>query len=664
MFRVVRKSFSPLLGIPVILTVAIYALHAPNSFFGLDIHAYERVLHPNAFCDTALQLLLDIKGKVVPGYYAPLSSLSLLADSLLGESGVADVRITIVIQVILHCLNGILAFGLFRLLQAKPLTALIASSIFLLHPLQVTVVMWFAERKTLLATFFFLITYMSFIQYRKTGARSYYGISLLCFLLGLLSKPVLVMFPLLAFVGDMLDVHSESLLTKRSMDSVYLERDSRYSFLVRRAKQISPALVPFVLEAFGFGILTISSESADGVSLPLLHRPLIAVSALWFYVEKVLAPTGLMYIYPRWIIDFSVLWCWIPVVLTALAVLSLVRYRERIGSLAWWALACFVAMPLPGLGIIKFGLLQYTFVANHLCYLPLLGGALLIALAAESLLVSSKPALRAVVAALLVCYGLVLLERANEQAKIWSSPVKLWTHNLEKCPTCWVPNQELGTTLLQAGQPAKAAELFRRAIEIKPDAHLSYNHLGEAMLRTGHLSEAEKYFEHSIQLCRNDPAPYNNMGNLMRVTGKTGRAIEFYRQALALSPHNAIVHSNLGTMMLQTGNVTEAIQAFQRAIALKPRFAKAHANLGFALLQANRVEDAEAHLITATDIDRNLAAAQSTLGRILIARGEFARAITHLSIALEMQPDLADAKINLDLALQHHKSSSDHEERK
>jgi len=97
---------------------------------------------------------------------------------------------------------------------------------------------------------------------------------------------------------------------------------------------------------------------------------------------------------------------------------------------------------------------------------------------------------------------------------------------------------------------------------------------------------------------------------------------------------------------------------------LKPRFAKAHANLGFALLQVNRVEDAEAHLITATDIDRNLAAAQSTLGRILIARGEFARAITHLSIALEMQPDLADARINLDLALRYHKSTSDHEERK
>lgn len=660
----IKKSFALFLGIPLLVTVAVYALHVPDSFVGLDIKVYDRVLSPNAFGDTALQVLLDVEGKVVAGYYAPLSSLSLMADTLLGEKGVADARITNAIQVILHCLNGVLVFVLFRLLSVKPLTALIASSIFLVHPLQVTAVMWFAERKTLLATFFFLITYITFVQYRRTSARSYYVVSLISFLLGLLSKPVVVMFPVLAFVGDLLELHSQPPRTQQSLGTDSSRGDSRYSFLVRRVQQILPALLPFVLEAIGLGVLAISTEPTDHSSLPLLHRPFVALTALWFYVDKILLPIGLMYIYPKWSIDFLSIWCWLPAVLTASVVPILVRFRERIGSLVWWALACFVVMLLPTLGFFTFGTLKHTLVANYFCYLSLMGGGLLIALAAESLLVSTRPVIRIFTAVLLIGYGVALVGQTNEQAEIWSNPVKLWNDNVERCPECWVPHQLLGTALLEAGQPANAIEQFRSAIELKQDDHISYYLLGEALMRTGNLSEAEKNFRHSIQLRQDDPAPYNNMGNLMRARGETAQAIQFYLQALEISPHNAMLHNNLGTMMLQTGNVTEAILAFERALSLKPRFAKAHANLGFGLLKVNRVDDAEAHLIIATGLDPNLAAAQNALGRIMMAKGAFASAVVHLRMALRTQPDFADAQTNLELALQRHHAEQDREKGK
>src|SRR5262249_20333684 len=83
------------------------------------------------------------------------------------------------------------------------------AALFALHPLHVESVAWVSERKDVLSAFFGLLTLIFYTNYAQTGAgnskkkKSAYLLALLCFALGLMSKPMLVTWP---FVLLLLDV--------------------------------------------------------------------------------------------------------------------------------------------------------------------------------------------------------------------------------------------------------------------------------------------------------------------------------------------------------------------------------------------------------------------------------------------------------------------------
>ena len=63
-------------------------------------------------------------------------------------------------------------------------------------------VSWASERKNLLATLFFFLSFHQYIQYRKTSARLNFLLSVFCFLLSLLSKASTVVAPLVFLAYD------------------------------------------------------------------------------------------------------------------------------------------------------------------------------------------------------------------------------------------------------------------------------------------------------------------------------------------------------------------------------------------------------------------------------------------------------------------------------
>ena len=109
-----------------------------------------------------------------------------------------------------HAANVMLVFlWLKRLTEALWRSAFVAA-LFGLHPLHVESVAWVAERKDVLSTFFFLLSLMAYTRYvQKSEVRSQklktdfptsfsfshipvYWWSLFLFVLGLMSKPMLV----------------------------------------------------------------------------------------------------------------------------------------------------------------------------------------------------------------------------------------------------------------------------------------------------------------------------------------------------------------------------------------------------------------------------------------------------------------------------------------
>jgi len=124
-------------------------------------------------------------------------------------------------NIILHCVNTILVFifALFLICAHRQqgtlfkdinnqdfVSALVAALLFGIHPQHVESVAWLAERKDVLCLFFVLLTFIFYMVYARLEVSRkriiYYWVTLACFVMALLSKPMAVTIPFLLILGD------------------------------------------------------------------------------------------------------------------------------------------------------------------------------------------------------------------------------------------------------------------------------------------------------------------------------------------------------------------------------------------------------------------------------------------------------------------------------
>src|SRR5262249_15161873 len=134
-------------------------------------------------------------------------------------------------------------------------------------------------------------------------------------------------------------------------------------------------MVPFVVLGIVTGCATIWMEQhrvgavGPDWALSIVDRCLIAGRALWFYVAKLLWPTPLTFVYPRWALDQRVWWQYGYPLLAVVVVCGLYLLRSRLGRGPLVAALAFVVTLSPALGFINVFPMRYTFVADHYQYL-------------------------------------------------------------------------------------------------------------------------------------------------------------------------------------------------------------------------------------------------------------------------------------------------------
>jgi len=101
-----------------------------------------------------------------------------------------------------HAATAYLVFAFFRRLLGQYWLALFVAAVFALHPVNVEVVAWASQRKSLLSAFFWflsMIVYLDFVE--KPSKRNQF---FLCttYLLGLMAKPAGVSLPLVLLILD------------------------------------------------------------------------------------------------------------------------------------------------------------------------------------------------------------------------------------------------------------------------------------------------------------------------------------------------------------------------------------------------------------------------------------------------------------------------------
>lgn len=131
-------------------------------------------------------------------HYMPLC---LVIFSTIYKYSNGDPQIFVILNCIIHILNGMLIYILFREFIQKKYLIIISCLMFIFHPTQIHTLAWItAGLSHGLVTFTALLSFICFSRYIALESRTYYCLSILCFLFSLLIKPLACGFPLIFFV--------------------------------------------------------------------------------------------------------------------------------------------------------------------------------------------------------------------------------------------------------------------------------------------------------------------------------------------------------------------------------------------------------------------------------------------------------------------------------
>jgi hypothetical protein len=132
-------------------------------------------------------------------FWHPLTWLSLMFDYQLHGLNAGGYHVT---NLILHILSTLLLFWLFNRMTGMMWRSAFVAAFFALHPLHVESVAWIAERKDVLSAFFWMLTLCLYVYYTEKPVMKRYLPVVFCFVLALMSKPMVVTLPVILILLD------------------------------------------------------------------------------------------------------------------------------------------------------------------------------------------------------------------------------------------------------------------------------------------------------------------------------------------------------------------------------------------------------------------------------------------------------------------------------
>jgi len=547
-----------------------------------------------------------------PSQYFPLTYTSFRIERALWGLNPSGYHWT---NIFLHVANALLVWRL--LARLKLPGAWLAAAIFALHPVQVESVAWITERKNVLMGFFFLLTLFAWIAFTDESTRRpwrFYVLAMILYALALSAKTTACTLPaaLLLILW----------LQKKPIGK-------------RRLIQI----LPFLILGFSMGLVAVWWERYhQGTHGPLfalssLERTLVASHAVWFYLGKLLCPSNLIFIYPKWTIaatralDYT--WLLAGVALCFAIYLA----RRYLGRGVEVAAVFFVATLSPVLGFIMLYTFRYTFVADHYQYLACIAPIALFS-AGTANLAGVFTRARPFILSAAACAAAVLWALTWRQSAMYGDIEALWRTTLAKNPNCWMAHNNLGIVLFQKGEIDEAVSHYRITLNLQPDFWDADYNLGTALLKKGEIDEAIAYCTRAVTIAPNDPDAQVALGNSLAQKERVDDAIAHYKKALAIRPDYFIAHYALGHIFLEKGEIDAAVFHSRAAVSIQPQNADAHTNLAVAFDEKGQIAEAIKQYEQALEISPQSVAAANNLAWLLATNPD--ASIRHRDRALEL----------------------------
>jgi tetratricopeptide (TPR) repeat protein len=502
------------------------------------------------------------------------------------------------VNLLLHVANALLVWRL--LVRLKVPGAWLAGAIFALHPVQVESVAWITERKNVLMGFFFLLTllaWIAFVDERTKRPWCFYVLALVLYVLALSAKTTACTLP--AALLLILWLQKKPINWRRILQTV-----------------------PFFLLGLGMGLVTVWWEryhqGTRGVLFALspIERVLIASRAVWFYLDKLIWPSNLTFIYPRWNIAPGHALDYVWLLAGAGLCVAICFLRRYVGRGVEVAAVFFVATLSPVLGFIMLYTFRYTFVADHYQYLACIG-PIALASAGVANLANAFKRCRPFVLSAAVCFVATLAALTWRQSAMYGDIEALWRTTLARNPDCWMAHNNLGVVLFQKGEIDEAIANYRTTLQMQPDFWDADYNLGSALLQKGEVDEAIAYCNRAVASEPNDPDAQVALGNALVQKERIDDAIVHYQRAVAIRPDYFIARYSLGHALLKKGEIDAAISHCRAALLIQPKNPDAHTTLAVALDERGQTAEAITHYKNALEISPRSISAANNLAWLL-----------------------------------------------
>ncbi len=512
-----------------VVTFSVYSQVGNNPFLNFDDDIYVTNNQHVAGGITASNIIWAFTA-IEANNWHPVTWLSHISDVELFGMNPRGHHYT---SVVLHTISALLVLLLFFRLTGALWQSAFVAAMFSLHPLHVESVAWVAERKDVLSAMFCFLTLIFYSEYVSRKKTSLYIISLLTFLLGLMSKSMLVTIPIIMLLLDYWPLNRYRYNDRQGLQQTLLT-------LSTHIKEKIPFFVFSLLSAF----ITIYAQYKGGAMASLTSfsfrlRSENALITYLKYIEKIIWPHDLAILYPfpssipAWQVICSLL------ILLTISITAIRNWREYPYIAAGWF--WFLITLAPVIGIIQVG---GQSMADRYTYIPATGLFIIVAWGASDLTKRLKH--QESVLALLAAMALVTVTVLTwQQLDYWRDNISLFRHTLQVTTGNSVIHYNLGHTLHDKGDLDGAILEYKEALRINPNNTDAHFNLGLALQKKGNLDDSIREYRMTLQLKPDDTEAHFNLGLVFTKKGELDAAISEYREILRINPYNRYAVNNL-----------------------------------------------------------------------------------------------------------------------
>jgi hypothetical protein len=461
----------------------------------------------------------------------PLTWLSFMFDYQLYGLNAGGYHLT---NLILHIMSALLLFWLFNRMTGAIWRSAFIAALFAVHPLHVESVVWIAERKDVLSTFFWMLTLCLYVYYTEKPVIKRYLLALLCFACALMSKPMVVSLPIVLILMDYWP------LGRLKSNGQKLSENNIAGIipLWQLREKIPFFILSAVLVIFTLYIPYKPTVEPSSVILTFGSRIANAPVSFVTYLGKMFWPHDLAIYYP--FIDQLPAWqIWgsgfLIILISAVVIIILKRLPYLFVGWMWYAITI-----LPVIGIVQIG---GHSMADRYTYIPLIGIFIMVAWFVPDLLKNIPCKKWFLIISSFTTISLLAVV-TTFQIQHWRDNLAVFQHALNVTNNNYKAHHGIGMAYFSRGDMSKAIFHISESLRIKEN-NRARNDLGFVLINHGRFTEAEAQFRQSIRANPQNATSYNNLGAALATQGKYSDAIVEFKKALEIDSSYINAQHNL-----------------------------------------------------------------------------------------------------------------------